>query len=640
MKKALDQNQSLKSLKLSGIIWAGLLAGVLSLCASAQQQSSPTLDPATQGKAIIQHLNSVIQFYRTVHEPLQKSGEPNDVIYRDQAIAQAAQIAAFAFQSAKAEAALLGGASAQAEPESNQQQRLATLQTTTEQRIAELQQRQVVLDKQIASASSRKLPALQTQKQQLQAALELSLSMKDALARISSFSRSAGGTGLAGDVARLQQSVPELQGSDNKTSAPQITSVESALASGVVTQAGVLLDLAESKHSMQGLLNQEDKLRQQATDLRAPIATILRGLIAQGQQLSDAAEAAVPATGAAAAPAVSEADLRSISTRFKALTAAAVPLSQEIIVLDQARSNFTAWQSSLDNEYSRILDALLVRILSIAVALAVIFFGSELWTRATTRYVRDLRRRRQFMIVRRIIVGFLSILVLVFGFFTHFNSLATFAGLITAGIAVGLQTILLSMAAYFFIIGRYGIRVGDRITVASVTGEVIEVGLLRFYVMELAGSSNELNPTGRVAVFSNAVLFQPATPLYKQMPGTGYTWHELTVRLSDTADYKSAGEKIEKIVESIYSEYQPAVQRQHQAVQNWMQTSIAVPEIESRLLLSGGVFQFWVRFPVEINNAAEADEKITHALLEEMAADATFKSAVASTPSIQASVRG
>jgi hypothetical protein len=68
---------------------------------------------------------------------------------------------------------------------------------------------------------------------------------------------------------------------------------------------------------------------------------------------------------------------------------------------------------------------------------------------------------------------------------------------------------------------------------------VFEVGLVRFYRMELAGSGIEMNPTGRVAVFSNAVLFQAGTPLYKQMPGTGYAWHELIVKLSDTATTKS-----------------------------------------------------------------------------------------------------
>jgi small-conductance mechanosensitive channel len=242
--------------------------------------------------------------------------------------------------------------------------------------------------------------------------------------------------------------------------------------------------------------------------------------------------------------------------------------------------------------------------------------------------------------VRRVVVSLLAIMVVVFGFVTQFESLATFAGFITAGIAVGLQTILLSVAAYFFIIGRYGIRVGDRITVASVTGDVIDVGLVRFYVMELAGSGNSLNPTGRVAVFSNAVLFQAGTPLYKQIPGTEYAWHEVIIKLNEASDFQAVSKAVVKQLDSIYSAYKPQIDQQHFAVQNWMETSIDAPALESRLQFSGGAFEFWARIPVLIKQAAETDEKITQALVALVANDPEIKSALAATPVIQASVRG
>ena len=291
-------------------------------------------------------------------------------------------------------------------------------------------------------------------------------------------------------------------------------------------------------------------------------------------------------------------------------------------------------------EYASIAHALVLRIIVIAVALVIIVGGGELWSRATNQYIRDLRRRRQLLIVRRVVVSLLSVLVVLFGFVTRFDSLATFAGFITAGIAVGLQTILLSVAAYFFIIGRYGIKVGDRITIAAVTGDVIDVGLVRFYVMELAGTGTALNPTGRVAVFSNAVLFQAGTPLYKQLPGTGYAWHELTVKLADGVDYRKVCDAVLEQVHAVYEGYRASVERQHKAVQAWMQASMEPPVIESRLQFSGGAFQLWARFPVEIRRAAETDEKVTQGLLELMAKDPEVKAAVTGTPSIQPSVRG
>jgi hypothetical protein len=71
-----------------------------------------------------------------------------------------------------------------------------------------------------------------------------------------------------------------------------------------------------------------------------------------------------------------------------------------------------------------------------------------------------------------------------------------------------------------------------------------------------------------------------------------------------------------------------------------MQVAIDQPVVESRLQFNGGAFQLCARFPVEIKQAAETDEKLTQALLDLLATHPEIKSAVASTPLIQASVRG
>lgn len=630
----------MKAIRIRCTIAAASLAA-LSLCWFVLAQQTAPLDAGAQEQAILAHLSAAIQFFHATAQPIQKAGESNDVVYRDQAIAQSAQIAQFAFASAKAEGAFLSGGKNTGQsttPASAQQQRLQDVLLKTTQRIADLTKQLADLDRQIANARPRQLAALQTRKQQLQAALNLASAMKDALERIVSISQETTGTGLNASITRMQQSAPDLQ-SGNKTAAPQITTVESALSSGVTTQGSVLIELLETRHALQELLQENDAVRQQATNVRTPMSTVLRGLIAEGQQLSQEAEAPAP-QGNGAQPAAPPVDLGGLTGRFKALSAATVPLSQELIVLEQSRANLAAWQTSVIGEYDRILHSLLMRIIVIAIALGIIVASGQLWTKATNKYIRDIRRRRQLLIVRRVVVGFLSVIVVLFGFVTQFNSLATFAGFITAGIAVGLQTILLSVAAYFFIIGRYGIKVGDRITIAAVTGDVIDVGLVRFYVMELAGSSTELNPTGRIAVFSNAVLFQAGTPLFKQLPGTGYAWHELIVRLTDSADYRAVCEAIEHVVQAVYQGYRDRIVREHDSVQNWMQTTIDTPEIQTRLQFSGGVFQFWVRFPVEIHKAAETDEKITHGLLELMASNPALKSAIAAVPTIQASVRG
>jgi len=90
-------------------------------------------------------------------------------------------------------------------------------------------------------------------------------------------------------------------------------------------------------------------------------------------------------------------------------------------------------------------------------------------------------------------------------------------GLITAGVAVALQTVILSGVAYFFFIGRFGVRVGDRVTITNITGDVIEIGLFRIYLMELSGSRTRPatdRPSRRLLQLRS---LQPSA-FYKQLP--------------------------------------------------------------------------------------------------------------------------
>ena len=140
--------------------------------------------------------------------------------------------------------------------------------------------------------------------------------------------------------------------------------------------------------------------------------------------------------------------------------------------------------------------------------------------------------------IRRIVIAVIVIFIITASVVQEFSSLATFAGLITAGVAVAscTQTVILSGVAYFFFIGRFGMRVGDRVTISGITGDVIEIGLFRIYLLELGGVKSDLHATGRVVVFSNSVLFAP-TAFYKQMPGSDYIWHEVALTLAPDSDH-------------------------------------------------------------------------------------------------------
>ncbi len=465
--------------------------------------------------------------------------------------------------------------------------------------------------------------------------------------------------GLEGSIDQLAHSVPEVVGDESsKKSGTAAAAATAATAttkpaannnsSGLIGQSLALFDQMQAMHQIEQMATETQKMRATADEIRKPLRDILVATIRQGRDLANQAQA--PATPNASGNAGSNSSqsaqsttqaFQAITARFKELAAATVPLSQEVVVLDESRTNLEEWRKSIRTESAYELRGVITRVLGIALALAAVFILSEVWRRLVFRYVHEARRRRQFLLMRRFVTGFLIGVVFIMGFVSEFSSLATFAGFVTAGIAVGLQAILLSIAAYFFVIGRYGIRVGDRISIAGVTGDVIDIGLVRFYLMELAGTGIELYPTGRVVMFSNSVLFQAGTPLFKQLPGTEYAWHEVAVALTPESNYKLVQEKLTAIVDAIFEKYRSIIENQLGSTERRLEVSLQAPKPESRLQFTDAAgLEFVVRYPVDIRRAAEIDDNITRSILESLASTPDLKTSVTGPPKIRAAIKG
>jgi small-conductance mechanosensitive channel len=601
--------------------------------------------PALSRDAILGHLNAVITWYRDATNKVQATGLPSDAIYEESTRNLATEVVRLAFQSARAEAALISAH--QKSPNANPtaapagQQDLTQVAARISAEIDDTQSRLDEVNKQLATAPRSRRKALQDERERLRGKLALDKAVQDSVQKMSTFAEESTDSvseGLEGSISQLARSVPEVFANKDvpKTPAKANTS-SSALAnsSGLVGQAITLLGRMRSMHEIDQMIKETERLRQNAENFRKPLRTTLVAVIQRGRDLANQQNNQPNAQNKDASQ-----EYQDLIARFKELSNAAMPVSQEILLLQENRVNYIEWRRSIVRESADTLRALLVRVIGIALALGIVAIISQVWRKLTFRYIHDPRRRRQFLLLGRFVSGFLIGVVLIMGFVSEFSSLATFAGFVTAGIAVGLQALLLSVAAYFFVVGRYGIRVGDRISIAGVTGDVIDIGLVRLYIMELAGTSVDLYPTGRIVVFSNSVLFQAGTPLFKQIPGTEYGWHEIAVTLVSDGNYKLVQDKIFAAANSVYEQYRERIERQLGGVERQTEIELKSPKPEGKLQLSDAGLEFFVRYPVDLRTASEIDDRVTRAVVDMMNSDAQLKSAISGSPKIRAAIKG
>src|SRR6185437_4734802 len=248
---------------------------------------------------------------------------------------------------------------------------------------------------------------------------------------------------------------------------------------GVIALVSQWFSLRDTRRQLADFIKETGDLQDELEKLRATLTNEVRTVVGNGLAISTSTD-----------PAELLAQRQSLEAgrvRFKQLSKLLVPLGEQALVVESAAGTLDDWQSELDSRMGAVARYLLLRIAIVVGWIALVLIISDIWRRATFRYLHDLRRRRQFLVLRRVVVGVALTVIIVFGMVSEIGSVATYIGFVTAGIAVALQNVILAVVAYFFLIGRYGVRVGDRVTLSGVTGRVVDIGLVRIYLMELSG---------------------------------------------------------------------------------------------------------------------------------------------------------
>ncbi len=614
-----------------------LTALVLLAAAAICAQSANAPDIGNQ--AVLDHLNQTIAWYDHITAAQPSGGVPQNVVLQDNVRQSSMLVVQKAFAFARAQASFLStitGGAAMAQTGSKNAPDLEQVAQAARVRTERLQNQIADLNNQIAKTKKRKVIAtLTSQRDALNAELSFSkLTQSDLKDMLSFASGNEKASGLLGQINLLasSDSVPAaLSNAAPATGAPKAATPEAfhAETAGIFGLIANTFSLLRGQSQIDNLLAETSKLHDQVNTLVTPLRAKAKNLMLQSEKLATAAS---QETDAAKLTSARE-QIVHMSAQFKGFTGPFLPLSEQGIAIESTRAALQAWRASIGGQLHTVFGYLAFRLGTLLAIVAVLLVISEVVRRAAFRYVHDTRRRRQIVLIRRFIVATIITLLILLTSVSSLGSFATVAGFVTAGLAVALQNVILSVVAYFFLIGRYGIRTGDRVTVTGVTGQVIEVGLVRFYMMELSGAGNDLHSTGRVAVFSNSVIFQPAA-LIKQAPGTEYTWHSVSATLADDTGLENARKRIEDAVNSIYKKYRDVIVQQQATFERATNVQLTASGPISRARFTDSGVEIIVRYPVEIQAMSEVDEQIILAVLHETQSQPPIKLAAGGFPKI------
>jgi hypothetical protein len=598
---------------------------------------------------VVRLLDETVDWYRTLGIQQQSVSQPSDVIILYANRQTADKVVNIALDIARANAELLSSAASKASVAGNtatspqtltaQQQSLETQRARLQTEIDSARRGPAAAGKGRNAGGTAKSDELQAELDMVNARRNLLDTMTQfvnesdaALARVNALKAHIEAIAVslpaANTASELRPTAAAVPGAGTATQGvPSVPQSVSDRSSGIWDLAVDAYDLTRKHASIEAIDRRTASLEQTFRSLQSPSIAQLKEFSARSDALAAAAD---HATGIALKGVRDRLD--TLAWLFKQTSDILIPLSEEGVLLSQYRHNLSNWRDAIRRDRQDALAALALRLGLLAIVLAMVFVGGEIWRRAVIRYAKDGHRRYQLLLLQRVTIWTLVLLITGMTLITHLSTFATFAGLLTAGAAVALQSVLVSVVGYFFLIGKYGIRVGDRVQIGAVTGEVIDLGLVRMHLMEL-NPQGPLGPTGRVVDFANSIVFQSSGGLFKQIAGVNLSWAEITLQLPPDSDYMALQGKLLASVSAVVAEYQTDILHQTKAIETaTASTSVGTPTPQVQLQIRSGGVESVIRYPVPLQQAAEVQQRISRELLGVLAACRTDATSSAQNP--------
>lgn len=127
------------------------------------------------------------------------------------------------------------------------------------------------------------------------------------------------------------------------------------------------------------------------------------------------------------------------------------------------------------------------------------------------------------------------------------QSVATFLGLLTAGVAIALKDIIASLAGWIFIITRRSFEVGHRIEIGTIKGDVIDISIFQFALLEIGNWVDSDQSTGRIVHIPNNKIFTHDLINYEK--GFQFIWNEIHVLITFESDWQKAKQILQNIAD-------------------------------------------------------------------------------------------
>ncbi len=280
-----------------------------------------------------------------------------------------------------------------------------------------------------------------------------------------------------------------------------------------------------------------------------------------------------------------------------------------------------------------LFDPLTGKLVIVAVGLTLIMVAMRLLRRALTGYVRDNTTRYQ---TRKVVtfIGYLAAVAFVALVFSDKLGGFTVAfGVAGAGIAFALQEVIASAAGWVAVSFGGFYKVGERVQLGGIKGDVIDIGMLRTTIMQIGEWVHGDAYNGRIVRVANSFVFKE--PVFNYSGEFPFLWDEIMVPIKYGSDYRLARKLIGRVAEEVVGEYARSAEQAWEPITRRYLIEKAGVHPMVMMNANQNWIEFTLRYVVDYKARRSTKDRLFVRILEEIDKNSELVGIAASTLNIE-----
>ncbi len=243
-----------------------------------------------------------------------------------------------------------------------------------------------------------------------------------------------------------------------------------------------------------------------------------------------------------------------------------------------------------------LFDPTVGKIASILVGLAVIWIIIKAIQRNLFTKIKDTDNRYRAKKFSGFIGYVLTILLLTIVFSDKLGGLTVALGVAGAGIAFAMQELIVSFAGWVAIMFGGFFKIGDRVQLGGIKGDVMDIGVIRTTIMETGQWVDGDLYNGRIVLIANSFVFKE--PVFNYSGDFPFLWDEIKIPVQYGSNYELAKEILEQVGKEVAGDLSQKSKEKWKSLQDKYRLEDAQTESMVSLIANDNWVEYTLRYIV------------------------------------------